>query len=127
MKWFFLGFMKYATFYGRARRKEYFGFFLTQNAILLLCVWFDVASIGVENFNIMALKASLIWWGITLLPSLGVTIRRLHDINKSGWWMLITMIPFIGTLIFIVFLLMRGTKGHNRFGSDPRGIFSHSL
>ncbi|WP_407333430.1 DUF805 domain-containing protein [Enterovibrio sp. 27052020O] len=127
MKWLFLGYLKYATFYGRARRKEYFGFFFTQNLILVFCVWLDVASVGVQNFNITDLNASLLWWGVTLLPSLGVTIRRLHDINKSGWWMLINMIPLVGGLIFAVLLLLRGTKGGNRFGGDPRGLFSHSL
>ncbi len=54
-----------------------------------------------------------------LLPSLGLSIRRLHDINLRGWWFLINAIPVVGLAIFIVFVCLKGTKGANRFGSEP--------
>lgn len=54
-----------------------------------------------------------------LLPSLGLSIRRLHDINLRGWWFLINVIPVVGLAIFVVFVCLKGTKGANRFGSEP--------
>jgi uncharacterized membrane protein YhaH (DUF805 family) len=57
-----------------------------------------------------------------LLPTLAVTVRRLHDTNHSGWMIFITLIPLIGAIIFIVFLCQRGTAGPNRFGQDPLGL-----
>ena len=56
---------------------------------------------------------------ICILPGLAVTIRRLHDINKSGWLILISLIPFIGSLLLLIILISEGTKGKNRFGKNP--------
>ena len=53
------------------------------------------------------------------LPSLAVTVRRLHDTNRSGWWVLITLIPYIGGIILLILLCLKGTEGDNRFGEDP--------
>ena len=55
----------------------------------------------------------------TLLPSLGVSIRRLHDLDKSGWWLLLAFLPLIGSLILLYWLIQRGTGRDNRFGPDP--------
>lgn len=55
-----------------------------------------------------------------LLPSIAVAIRRLHDTERSGWWLLLSLIPIIGTIVIIVFLCQNGTAGANRFGADPK-------
>ncbi len=55
----------------------------------------------------------------TIVPSLAVQVRRLHDIDKSGWWILISFIPIIGAIWLIVWFCLKGTEGDNRFGSDP--------
>ncbi|CZF82938.1 Inner membrane protein YhaI [Grimontia celer] len=127
MKWLFVAFLNYAKFSGRARRREYWGFFLIQNIVLALCIWIDIAEVGLNNFQVTDLHAAPLWFAITLLPAIGVTVRRLHDINKSGWWWMINIIPVVGPLVFLVFTLLRGTKGTNRYGCDPKGIFSNSF
>lgn len=54
-----------------------------------------------------------------LLPSIAVVIRRLHDIDRTGWWILLGFVPIVGTIVLIVFFVQRGTTGANRFGPDP--------
>ena len=61
-----------------------------------------------------------IYFLATLLPCLGVSIRRLHDRDLSGWWFLISLIPYVGGIIFLILAVMDGTKGPNRFGPDPK-------
>jgi uncharacterized membrane protein YhaH (DUF805 family) len=111
-KEYFIGaYAKYATFSGRARRKEYWMFILfyiiTYIALLLIDVLIGTGGILCGLFALG-----------TLLPSLAVGARRLHDINKSGWWQLLYLIPF-GGLVVLYFLVSKGTEGENRFGSDP--------
>lgn len=63
---------------------------------------------------------SIIYSLFIFLPSLGVSIRRLHDINKSGWWFLLIFIPLIGAIVLIVFDCTEGTRGNNDYGPDPK-------
>ncbi|MBF7049835.1 DUF805 domain-containing protein [Campylobacter volucris] len=103
----------YANFNGRARRKEYWMFFLF-NAIILLVI--RILTIFAPNFfAIIEFLYSL----FTFLPSIAVGARRLHDTNRSGWWQLLLLIPLIGIIILIVFYCFKGDSGENRFGSDP--------
>lgn len=62
-----------------------------------------------------------LWWLFTLIPNIAVTIRRLHDQDKSGWMILLILIPLVGPLILLVFMLLDGNRGPNRFGPDPKG------
>ena len=102
---------KYADFKGRARRAEYWLFILLQTVAYLLAIGLDfIAGLG---FVYAAVALGL------LLPSLAVAVRRLHDTNRSGWWLLLILVPLVG-LVLVVFLLLPGTKGPNRFGSDPK-------
>jgi uncharacterized membrane protein YhaH (DUF805 family) len=55
-----------------------------------------------------------------LIPSLAVTVRRLHDIDRSGWWILIALVPLIGVIVLVVFALLEGTPGTNRYGPNPK-------
>ena len=57
---------------------------------------------------------------LMLLPLIALSIRRLHDTDRSGWWFLINFVPLIGGLVFFVFTLLEGTRGDNRFGPDPK-------
>ena len=108
-------FSKYATFEGRARRSEYWWFVLFNFIVsFVLAMLFGGGGNGFGG-DIF----SMIWTLATLLPSLAVGARRLHDTNRSGWWLLIALIPLIGMIVLIVFCASRGTPGPNRFGQDP--------
>ena len=115
---------KYASFDGRARRKEYWSFALF-NAI----VYFIFYAVGI--FLAVSTRSetlALIVFGILgiyalgiIVPSLAVTVRRLHDIGKGGGWIFISFVPFVGGLILLVFTLLDSEAGENRFGSNPKG------
>ena len=110
--------IKYAVFSGRARRQEFWGFMLRLFIVYFMSVMIDVllgtydeeAGIGIVSGIVVLLF---------LLPSISVSVRRLHDINRSGWWMLLTIIPF-ASFVLLVFYCLDGTKGENRFGPDPK-------
>ncbi|MEG0129001.1 DUF805 domain-containing protein [Clostridium sp.] len=105
---------KYADFNGRARRKEYWYFNLVTILIAFVTVSLDyLLSLG-------GLVSVIYTLGI-LVPSISVTIRRLHDINLSGWWYLILLVPFGGIVMFI-FSVMDTKPGANKFGPDPKAI-----
>ena len=104
---------KYADFTGRARRSEYW--------------WFTLSNILV--FIVLALLiavADIFWvlyviYGLALLvPSIAVTIRRLHDTDKSGWFILIGLIPFVGGIILLVFMCIDSTRGTNQWGPSEK-------
>jgi len=69
----------------------------------------------------VAFSLLILWALITLIPNIAVTVRRLHDQDKSGWMFLLVFIPFVGGLILLVFMLLDGTRGPNRYGPDPKG------
>ena len=102
---------KYVVFQGRARRKEYWTFTLI-NIILLICL------AGIEEFMGIA-GVSFVFALAVFLPALGVTIRRFHDVNRSGWWVLISVIPIVGSIVLLIFMLLESTPGENRFGPLP--------
>ncbi len=98
---------KYTDFSERARRKEFWFFFLFQ--------WLVVAVLQVIS-PVLGAIASIIFF----VPMIAVGVRRLHDIDKSGWWVLLWLIPIIGWIILIVWACREGDFGPNRFGSDPK-------
>lgn len=104
---------KYATFQGRASRSEYWYFTLFMLILNLISGVIAGASLGVLAVLPMVLIIAL------LLPSLAVSVRRLHDLDKSGWWVLIILIPLIGGLVLLFWACQRGTEGQNMYGSDP--------
>ncbi len=107
---------KYATFDGRARRPEYW--------------WFVLFAVGAQI--VLSMIDGVIWgavfgmWGMSplswlfglavIVPGLAVTVRRLHDIDKSAWWLLIVLVPMVGSIVLLVFMCLPGTQGRNRFG-----------
>jgi uncharacterized membrane protein YhaH (DUF805 family) len=119
MEWYLKVIKNYANFQGRARRKEYWMFFLFYLVTLIIAMVLDkVLGLASATYGVGPIYG--LYALAMILPSLAVGVRRLHDIDKSGWWMLIALVPFIGGLVLLVFSLMEGTSGSNRFGSDPK-------
>lgn len=109
------GFANYVSFSGRARRSEYW--YWTLFAILTSVVA-NIIDAVVGSAPIFSLVVGL---GL-LLPGLAVSIRRLHDTGRSGWWILIALIPLIGLIVLIVFYLQDGEPTENRFGPPPKTL-----
>ncbi len=112
MNWYFAVLKKYAVFSGRARRKEYW-MFLLFNIIIFIALGVIEAIVG--TYSVIALFYSL----AILLPGLGVTVRRLHDTGKSGWWLLIGLVPLLG-IVILVFMAQDGQAGDNQYGPNPK-------
>jgi uncharacterized membrane protein YhaH (DUF805 family) len=110
------GFRNYIGFKGRAARSEYWYWTLFVYLLLIVAWLIDMTVFGFNTtgVNPMTLLATL----ATLLPTLAVSARRLHDIDRSGWWALL-IFTVIGYIVLIVWAFMRGTVGTNRFGPDP--------
>ena len=110
MKWYFAALKKYAVFTGRARRKEFWMFSLIASIIAFVFGFLD-GVLGTVVAGEFGLLSSIYQLGM-FLPAFAVQVRRLHDTNFRGWWLL-TPVPLV--LIFV-----RGTRGNNRFGPDPK-------
>ena len=104
---------KYATFSGRARRKEYWMFFLI-NLLIAMAIGIVEAMIGLGG--ILGLLYAL----AMLIPGIAVSVRRLHDTGRSGWWLLIGFIPFIGWIVVLVFMVLDSQPGDNQYGPNPK-------
>ncbi|AEB44166.1 DUF805 domain-containing protein [Micromonospora maris] len=111
-------FSQYATFRGRARRSEYWWFSLFLLLVGIVASVLDGA-LGVD-FEGSGGPVSLLVNLAVLLPSLAVAVRRLHDIDRTGWWLLLALIPIVGWIVLLVFALQNGTPGPNRFGPSPK-------
>ena len=127
MKKFYLDILtnKYADFKGRARRKEYWMWTLYYTLILLFAMVLDNV-LGL-NFELLGQDLGYGWLyviiGIThLIPGLGIVVRRLHDVGKSGWFYLIILIPLIGFIWILVLFCTDGVKEDNKWGSNPKLI-----
>jgi len=112
---------RYAEFSGRSRRKEYWMFLLgvVITAIILSII---EAMLGLSGTVTGAYGPLTLLLGLALLiPGLAVQVRRFHDQNRTGWLVLLNLIPFLGGLIVLVFMGLEGTRGPNRYGPDPKG------
>ena len=109
---------KYATFSGRARRKEYWMFLLINLVVSVALALID-SLIGSVSESGMGLLSSVYSIGV-LIPSLALSVRRLHDIGRTGWWVLISIIPVIGAVVLLVFMLLDSEPGSNRYGANPK-------
>ncbi|KMQ59816.1 membrane protein [Chryseobacterium sp. BLS98] len=124
MKWYLKVLKQYADFTGRARRTEYWMF-------VLFNMIFAIAAAVLDN--LLGLKFTpeipygfiyLIYGLATFIPGLAVMVRRLHDVDKSGWWFLISLIPIVGTIWLLVLLATDGTPGTNQYGVNPKENFN---
>ncbi len=113
MNWYIDVLKKYAVFSGRARRQEYWMFALF-NAIIAIALGFIEGLVGGPGI------VGSIYGLATLLPNIGVSIRRLHDTSRSGWWLLIGFIPVIGGIILLVFFVFDSTPEENQYGPNPK-------
>jgi uncharacterized membrane protein YhaH (DUF805 family) len=129
---------KYADFSGRARRKEFWLFWLfligiqIVFSVLIGIVAGPAAAVADPADPFAALNGpakalygvfGLVMLGL-LIPSIAVSFRRLHDTNRTAWWVLLGLIPFLGALVLFVFYLLDGTPGPNKYGPDPKGRVS---
>ena len=115
MNWYLEALQKYAVFSGRSRRKEYWYFVLFNILISIVLAVIDRA-IGSSGHGILGGIYSL----AVLIPGLAVTVRRLHDTDRSGWWLLLGLIPVIGAIVLFVFVLGDSTPGANQYGANPK-------
>ena len=106
---------KYADFSGRARRSEYWWFVLAYALVVLVVDVLAIAS-GSRLFTFLLLVVIL----AVFLPSLAVTVRRLHDTNRSGWWVLLGFIP-LGGFVILYFTILDSDAGTNQYGPSPKG------
>jgi uncharacterized membrane protein YhaH (DUF805 family) len=119
----FLPLKRYAQFHGRSSRREFWMFLLMTNVVALALaiiamsdtnIFGQTGTIGNLAFALMALG----FLGV-LVPLVAVEVRRFHDQGKSGWFALLNLIPYIGALIVLGFMLVPGNEGENDFGPDP--------
>lgn len=113
MNYFMDALQRYADFTGRARRKEYWMFFLFYLIFYIGTVIID----AVLGTNFFALIFAL---GL-FVPSIAIAARRLHDTGRSGWWQLIALLPIIGAIVVLVFLVLDSTED-NQYGPNPKGV-----
>jgi uncharacterized membrane protein YhaH (DUF805 family) len=116
---------KYAVFSGRARRSEYW-YFVLFNAIFgfgwgVFAAFFGTLG-GANHLTIRILVQLFALF--TLLPAIAVAVRRLHDTGRSGWWCLLQLVPLVGTIVVLVFLVEDGQPGENRYGPNPKTPFA---
>lgn len=113
MEWYLGVLKKYAVFSGRARRKEFWMF-----ALFNVIIGFVLAIIEsiLGSPGILTFLYSL----AVLIPSIAVSARRLHDTDRTGWWLLIGFIPVIGFIVLLIFMVMEGQPGENRYGPNPK-------
>ncbi len=109
---------KYAQFDGRARRSEYWYFALFNFLISIVAGIIDAVLTSVLGFGFIGAIVSL----ALLVPGIAVAVRRLHDVGKSGWFLLIALVPLLG-LIYLIYLMVQDSQpGDNEFGANPKGV-----
>jgi uncharacterized membrane protein YhaH (DUF805 family) len=119
VNWYLAVLKNYVGFTGRARRQEYWMFTLI-SAIIYVVLEILLLATGSQIFQIIYYLYAL----AVLLPSLAVFVRRMHDVGRSGWWILLGLIPIIGAIILIVFAATAGQQGPNQYGPDPKQLGS---
>lgn len=128
MNWFIECITKnYANFSGRARRKEYWMYGLFYVLFMLILVITSAVICAIMEMNSLEIDRVVIFIVICaylalLIPTLAVLVRRLHDINKSGWWCLISFVPYVGIIILFIFALLDSTPGRNQYGENPKNM-----
>lgn len=115
MNWYISVLKKYVVFTGRAQRAEYWYFILFNLIITVVLSGID-AALGESGI------LSGIYGLAVLLPGLGVSVRRLHDTSRTGWWLLIGLIPLVGFIVLIIFMAQDSTPGANAHGPNPKGV-----
>ena len=116
----------YANFNGRARRKEYWMYTLIFTVLLipLMAIMFSALYHSDENgigpSGYLTVLLFFVFLVAHFIPSLALTVRRLHDTGKSGWWYLIAFVPYLGNFVIFIFTLIDGDEGENKYGPNPK-------
>ncbi len=120
----FLPLKRYADFQGRSGRKEYWMFLLFQIMVSIAVNLVSFIGASMESGLIAGLAAVVagVFGLATFIPGIAVTVRRMHDIDKSGWQLLWAFVPLVGAIILIIFMAKPGTNAPNRFGAAPASI-----
>ena len=119
MNWYLQALKKYTVFTGRARRMEYW-FFVLFNILIsaaLSVVDYFTGTYSADYHT--GLLGGLYSLGV-LLPAIAVTVRRLHDTGRSGWWILIALVPVIGGIVLLIFMVLDSQPGDNKYGPSPK-------
>ncbi len=117
--WYYKVILNYTNFNGRARRQEYWYFTLVNVLVNLVMGIIDrvIGSVmQMDNFGFF----SVIYALFIMIPSIAVTVRRLHDSGRTGWWALIAFVPVIGILVLLYFLIQDSEEGSNQYGVSPK-------
>ena len=117
MSWYLEVLKKYAVFSGRARRKEYWMFYLV-NCVIGAVIGIIEVMAGMSPQSAL----TILYTCVILIPSLAVAVRRLHDTGRSGRWMFIALIPFIGAIVLLVMWLQDSQPGDNPYGPNPKAM-----
>ena len=121
MNWYLKVLKQYADFSGRARRKEYWMFVLFNMIFAIVAMILDnVLGIEMEGIGYGPLYGLYVL--AMLIPGLAVAVRRLHDVGKSGWMILIALIPLIGTIWLLVLMVTDSNPGENQYGQNPKDV-----
>jgi uncharacterized membrane protein YhaH (DUF805 family) len=113
MSWYLAVLKKYAVFSGRARRKEFWMFYLFYFIIVVVLSVIEMA-IGIPYILSGLYSLALV------IPSIAVTVRRLHDTGRSGWWWWILLVPLVGWIVLLVFMVLDSQPGDNEYGPNPK-------
>lgn len=121
MNWYLKVLKQYADFSGRARRKEYWMFVLFNMIFTIVAMILDnVLGIAMEGIGYGPLYG--LYALAMLIPGLAVAVRRLHDVGKSGWMILIALIPLIGSIWLLVLMVTDSNTGENQYGQNPKEV-----
>jgi len=132
MNWMLLPYRRYFEFSGRSRRKEYWMFTLFGILVnVALTIVFGRTTYtamgwyaGVNTqLNGVGDALSGLFGLINFIPGIAVMVRRLHDIDRTGWWALLIFVPILGWFALLVFMCLDGTRGPNSYGSDPKNPY----
>ena len=110
--------INYANFSGRAPRAEYWWFYLLSVVAYIVAMILDSVMGSGGALGSYGLLSIVVMLGL-FIPSLAAGVRRLHDTDRSGWWLLIVLVPLVGAIVLLIFFVLEGTTGDNRFGADP--------
>jgi uncharacterized membrane protein YhaH (DUF805 family) len=118
MNWYLEVLKKYAVFDGRSRRSEYWYFVLYNVLFSVIALLIDVVTGTYHRAIGLGLVGGIYSLGV-LIPSLAVAVRRLHDTDRSGWWLLVGLIPILGWIVLLVYYVQDSSPGNNRYGANP--------
>lgn len=121
MNWYLKVLKQYADFKGRARRKEYWMFFMFNIIFATVCIILD-NRLGITFEGTIYGPLYRLYVIAVLIPGLAVIVRRFHDVGKSGWFFFIGLIPIIGTFWVLFVLIRKGQVGANKWGENPKEI-----